>query len=114
LHASVLHTPQKLLAHHLPLLLPSPATSRSRFHVLSSSTIYDVLEQASIQVTSPPLSCYLFSYQDTQEVVWEMRTNKVTDEEGFQAELFKHDLHALDYHLVDLFNHIVYTGFPQA
>jgi hypothetical protein len=43
-----------------------------------------------------------------------MRTNKVTDEEGFQENLFKHDLHALDYHLVDLFNHIVYTGFPQA
>jgi hypothetical protein len=51
---------------------------------------------------------------DIQEVVWEMSTNKAADEEGFQAEFFKHGLHALDYYLVDLFNHVVCTGFPQA
>jgi hypothetical protein len=43
-----------------------------------------------------------------------MSTNKAADEEGFQAKFFEHDLHALDYHLANLFNHGVCTGFPQA
>jgi hypothetical protein len=43
-----------------------------------------------------------------------MSNNKSTDEEGFQAEFFKHGLHALVSHLVDLFNHVVRTGFPSA
>jgi len=43
-----------------------------------------------------------------------MSTNKATDEEGFQAEFFNHRLHPLDYHLVDLCNHVVCLGFPQA
>jgi hypothetical protein len=43
-----------------------------------------------------------------------MSTNKATNEEGFQAKFFKHGLRALDYHLANLFNHVVYTGFSQA
>lgn len=41
-----------------------------------------------------------------------MSTSKATNKEGFQAELFKHVLHALDDHLVDLFNHVFHTCFP--
>jgi hypothetical protein len=43
-----------------------------------------------------------------------MSTSKAADEEGFQAKFFKHGLHALDYYLVDLFNHVVCTSFSQA
>jgi len=43
-----------------------------------------------------------------------MDNNKAADEEGFQAELFKHGLCALVSHLVDLFNHVVCTCFPSA
>jgi hypothetical protein len=43
-----------------------------------------------------------------------MSTNKATNEEGFQAKFFKHGLRALDYHLANLFNHVVCTGFSQA
>jgi hypothetical protein len=43
-----------------------------------------------------------------------MNSSKATDEEGFQAEFFKHGLRALVSHLVDLFNHVVRTGFPSA
>jgi hypothetical protein len=42
-----------------------------------------------------------------------MNTNKAVDEERFQVEFFKHDLHALDSHLANLFNHVVCTGFPS-
>jgi hypothetical protein len=38
---------------------------------------------------------------------------KAADEEGFQAEFFKHGLQVLDDHLADLFNHVVHIGFPQ-
>ena len=37
-----------------------------------------------------------------------MSTNKATNEEGIQAEFFKHGLHALDYHLANLFTHVHY------
>jgi hypothetical protein len=43
-----------------------------------------------------------------------MNTSKATNEEGFQAELFKQGLHAMDNHLANLFNHVVRTGFPQS
>jgi len=42
-----------------------------------------------------------------------MNTNKATNEEVFQAKFFKHDIFPLYNHLVDLFNHVVHTGFPQ-
>ena len=42
-----------------------------------------------------------------------MSNNKATDEEGFQAEFFKHGLRALVSYLDDLFNHVVRTGFPS-
>jgi hypothetical protein len=78
------------------------------------STLYDIPGQPQIQVTSPPSSCFLFSDSDIREVVWVMSNNKAADEEGFQAEFFKHGLRALVSHLVDLFNHVVRTGFPSA
>jgi hypothetical protein len=78
------------------------------------STLYDIPGQAQIQVTSPPSSCYLFSDRDIREAIWVMNNNKAADEEGFQAEFFKHGLRALVSHLADLFNHVVRTGFPSA
>jgi hypothetical protein len=72
-----------------------------------------VPNQPPIQVTSPP-SYYLFSCRDIQEALWVMNTNKTTDEEGFQAELFKHGLHTLDNYLVDMFNHVARIGFLQS
>jgi hypothetical protein len=32
---------------------------------------------------------------------------------GFYAKFFKHGLHASDNHMVNLFNHVVRTSFPQ-
>lgn len=78
------------------------------------SSLYDVLGQTLIRDCSPPISCYLFSYQDIQEAVWVMNTSKATNEEGFQLEFFEHVLHALDNHLAYLFNHVVRIGFSQA
>jgi hypothetical protein len=43
-----------------------------------------------------------------------MSSNKAANEEGFQEEFLKHGLRALVSHLVDLFNHVVNTGFPSA
>jgi hypothetical protein len=43
-----------------------------------------------------------------------MNNNKAIDEEGFQVELFKHNVRALVSHLADLFNHVVRIGFPLA
>jgi hypothetical protein len=43
-----------------------------------------------------------------------MHTSKATDEEGFQAKLFKQGLHTMDNQLADLFNHVVCMGFPQS
>jgi hypothetical protein len=62
------------------------------------STLYDILGQAQIQVTSPPSSCLLFLERDIREVVWVMNNNKETNEEGFQVELFKNDLRSLVSH----------------
>jgi hypothetical protein len=59
-------------------------------------------------------SCHLFSYQDIREAIWMMNTRKAADEEGFQVKIFKQGLHATDNHLVGLFNHVVYTGFPPS
>ena len=42
-----------------------------------------------------------------------MNNSKAADEDGFQAEFFKHGLRALVPYLVDLFNHVVCTGFPS-
>jgi hypothetical protein len=56
---------------------------------------------------------YLFSYWNIQEAIRVMNPNKVVDEEGFQVELFKHNLHDLDNHLANLFNHVVCIGFTS-
>ena len=40
-----------------------------------------------------------------------MSSSKAMDEEQFYVELFKHGLHAIYCHLVDLFNHVVRTSF---
>jgi hypothetical protein len=66
---------------------PPPTRSRSR------------LDKALIQVTSPPLLAIYSHIEISREAIWVMSTSKATDEEGFQAEFFKHGLHALDYHL---------------
>jgi hypothetical protein len=50
-----------------------------------TSTLYDILGQTQIQVTSPPSSCFLFSNKDIREAIWVMNNNKAADEEGFQA-----------------------------
>lgn len=42
-----------------------------------------------------------------------MNSNKAADEEGYQAEFFKHGLRPLVSYLVDLFNHVVREGFPS-
>jgi hypothetical protein len=76
------------------------------------STLYDILGQAHIQVTSPPSSCFLFLDRDIKEAIWVMNNNKAIAEEDFQAEFFKHSLYALVPYLVDLFNHVVRTDFP--
>jgi hypothetical protein len=42
-----------------------------------------------------------------------MNSSKLVDEKGFQVEFFKHKLHSLASHLVDIFNHVVCIGFPS-
>jgi hypothetical protein len=42
-----------------------------------------------------------------------MNGSKAADEEGFQAEFFKHGLHALVSYLVNFFKHVVHIGFPS-
>ena len=39
--------------------------------------------------------------------------DKSADEEGYQAEFFKHGLQVLVSYLADLFNHVVHDGFPS-
>ena len=41
-----------------------------------------------------------------------MNNSKVVDEEGYQAEFFKHGFRVLVSYLVDLFKHVVREGFP--
>lgn len=77
-----------------------------------TSSLYDVLKQPQIQVTSSSSSCFLFSDIDIREDIWAISSNKETN--GFQVEFFKHGLHALVSRLVDLFNHVVHTSFPSA
>jgi hypothetical protein len=114
LSISLTHSPKNfwhtILPHRSPL--PSDLDPGSMFSHIS--TLYDIPIQAQIQVTSPPSSCYLFSDKDIREVVWVMNNSKAADEEGFQAEFFKHGLRALVSYLDDLFNHVVCTGFPSA
>ena len=43
-----------------------------------------------------------------------MSSSRATNEEVFQDELFKHGLRALDYHLDDLFTHVVCIGFLES
>jgi hypothetical protein len=61
-----------------------------------------------------PPSCFLFSNSDTREAVWATNSSKATDNKGFQVEFFTDDLRALASHLANLFNHVVYIGFPSA
>ena len=77
-----------------------------------TSNLYDIPGKAQIHVTSPPSSCDLFSDRDIREAIWAMNSSNAADEEGYQAEFFKHDLRALVSYLVDLFNHVVREGFP--
>jgi hypothetical protein len=53
------------------------------------------------------------SDSDIREVVWVMNSCKEVDEEGFKAKFCKHMLLSLSSHLDDLFNHVVFTGFPS-
>jgi hypothetical protein len=41
-----------------------------------------------------------------------MSTNRATNEEGLQAEFLKHGIRSLESYIVDLFNHVVCSGFP--
>jgi hypothetical protein len=104
-------TPQKTSGVPSSPSLPPPIRPRPRSMFSHISTLYDIPGQAHIQVTSPPSSCFLFSDRDIREAIWVMNNSKATDEEGFQAEFFKHGLRALVSHLVDLFNHVVRTVF---
>jgi hypothetical protein len=47
-------------------------------------------------------------------MIWVMSSSKAVDEEGFQAEFFKHGLCALVSYVAYLFNHVVRTGFPSS
>lgn len=108
-----LQLPQKLLAHHLPPTIP-PSRLISILIPCSPILSLFMISLGNLGYILPlPPSCYLFSFQDIREAVWEMNTSKVVDEEGFQAEFFKHDLHTLDSHLADLLNHAVHIGFPS-
>ena len=78
----------------LPRHSPLPSNLDHDSMVSHVSTLNDIPRQYHIQVISPPSSCCLFSNSDIKEVVWVMKCSKATDEEEFQAEFFKHDLHA--------------------
>jgi hypothetical protein len=43
-----------------------------------------------------------------------MSTSRAANEEGFHAKLFQQGLHTMNSHLVDLYNLVVHTGFPQS
>lgn len=42
-----------------------------------------------------------------------MNSSRAADEEGFEAQFFKHGLRPLVGYLVDLFNQVVQDGFPN-
>ncbi|KAH9310215.1 hypothetical protein KI387_038126, partial [Taxus chinensis] len=67
-----------------------------------------------IQVLSPPPTCQIFTYTNVKKAILAMNSSRVADEEGFQAEFFKHGLDTLNSYLVDLFNQVVCTGFPKS
>jgi hypothetical protein len=77
-----------------------------------TTTLYDVLKQPLALVTSLPSSCDVFFNTDIQRAIWEMNTSKAAIEEGFQAEFFKLGIYSLVDYIVDLFNHVVCSGFP--
>lgn len=112
LSALLAHSPKQfwhtILPQHSPL--PSDLDPTSMFS--HTSNLCDILEQGQVHVTSPPHSCYLFSDKDIREAIWVMNSSEAANEEGYQAEFFKHNFCALVSYLVDLFNHVVREGFP--
>lgn len=75
------------------------------------STLYDIPGQPQILVTSLPSSGFVSCDSDIREAIWVMNSSKAANEDGFQAKFFKHGLRGLVPYLVDLFNHVVCTGF---
>jgi len=77
-----------------------------------NSNLYDILGKGQLHVTSPPPPYYLFPDKDIREAIWVINKRKAANEEGYQAEFFKHGFYALVSYLADLFNHVVREGFP--
>jgi hypothetical protein len=75
---------------------------------------YDVLKQPLVYITAPHSPYHVFSYGNIRRAIKVLSTSKVVDEEGLQVEFLKHDIHSLNTHIVDLFNHVVCSSFPQA
>jgi hypothetical protein len=57
---------------------------------------------------------YLFFFSDIRQVVRVMSTSRVVDKEGFQANFLEHCIDSLNFHIADLLNHVIYSGFLQA
>jgi hypothetical protein len=112
LSALLAHSPKQFWHTILPRCSPLPPDLDPTSMFSHTSNLYDIPGQAQIHVTSPPSSCYLFSDRDIREAIWVMNNNKAADEEGYQAEFFKHGFCALVSYLADLFNHVVREGFP--
>jgi hypothetical protein len=61
--------------------------------------------------TPLPSSCHMFYSTHIRNTKQEMHTNNVAIKEGFEVEFYKHGIHPLVHHIVDLFNHVVRIGF---
>lgn len=94
------------LAHTISQTNCSPTSSRSSVHVLSHNSLQ---EKPLVHIASPPSSCHIFAYDDITRAVRITSIGTVANKEGFQ--FLKHGIHSLDFHIADLFNHVVCPSF---
>lgn len=107
--------PQNLWCIVVPYHSCLPFELDSRCMFVHTISLYDVLGHPLVLViASPQAPCYLFYYTDNRHAFWEMNTNKVADNEGFQYKFFKHGRLVLPDYLIDLLNHVVCSNFPQS
>lgn len=102
LHASLCHSP-KSFWH-----IASPRKINPCSPILLPFTMILV---NPLSWTPLPSSCHMFYSTHIRNAKQEMHTNNVAINEGFEVEFYKHGIHPLVHHIVDLFNHVVRIGF---
>jgi hypothetical protein len=101
------------MAHHLPRHSLFPPNQFPRPTFSHTSSLYDVLGKPQFKLLPPQILLLILVPRHLRGNLGEEYTGKETNEDGFYAEIFQHDLHALYDHLANLFNLVVHTSFPQ-